>query len=122
MKFTANLNLNREQLNNLIHFVSYRVISRVGHDVVVSLEGEAKSIERVLKEFADPVQQKVFAAKAAIEDLFDEVEKISNQNSGLIKSVLIPLELKGNYVTDHCTLFEGAKNHQGIFVNSYIPD
>lgn len=122
MKFTANLSLNREQLNNLIHFVSYRVISRVGHDVVVSLEGETKSIERVLSQYADKLQQKTFTAKAAIEDLFSEVEKSSLHNCGAIKSVLIPLELEGKYVTDHCTLFERAKNHQGIQISSYIPD
>lgn len=117
MKFTASLNINRDQLNNLIHFVSYRIIARVGNDVIVSLEGEAESITRVLQEFASPIQQKTFAAKAAIEDLFSEVEKVSLENCGVIKSVLVPLELEGAYVTSHFTLFENSRDHQGIIVN-----
>ncbi|QOI66619.1 hypothetical protein [Erwinia phage FBB1] len=122
MKFTANLNLSREQLNNLIHFVSYRVITRDGNNVVVVLDGEAGSISRILSQYADKMQQKIFKAKAAIEDLYSEVEKLSLHNCGAIKSVIIPLELEGKYVTDHCTLFERSKSHQGIEISSYIPD
>lgn len=124
MKFTAKLVLNREQLNNLICFLSYRVISRNGHDITIELTGDKETISRILSSFADPMQQKIFAAKAALEELVEEVQKHHGcKGHGTSKSVLIPLEFEDGDVCDHFGIYRNDNvKIQGLQVSSYEYD
>lgn len=127
MKFTAILKLNKAQLDNLIHFASYKVLSRSGDMTALVLDSDKDSLKRILSTFGDSLQQKTFAAKAALEELIEEVQKHHGcKGHGTSKSVLVPLDLAAlsdGDVCDHVTLYKNdAAKVEGLQINSYEYD
>lgn len=126
MKFTTTLKLNKAQLDNLVHFASYKVLSRADDVTIIVLDGDKDSLKRILSTFADPLQQKIFAAKAALEDLIAEVQTHHGyKGHGTSKSVFIPLDLSlsDGDVCDHIGIYKNDDSKvEGLQVSSYEYD
>ncbi|AWD90566.1 hypothetical protein KNT87_gp127 [Erwinia phage Cronus] len=123
MKFSTVLKMNAEQQKNLHHFVSYTIYSQFDNVVTIDLVGDKLSIQRVLSMYADSLQQKTFAAKAALEELIEEVQTHHGcKGHGTSKSVLIQLDLNSDGdVCDHFAIYKNSRV-EGLQVTSYEYD